>query len=126
MPEYGYDSPNRRQSPRINKPFTLRFQIVAGAALTSAWDMVLLKDISRTGASFTCDKALNIGTTLNLKFNFGFEQEVVQCTGKVVRVEGIPQHKIHEIGVVFKDISASANVQIQRAVLEFNLNKKSS
>ena len=118
MTNADYKGPDRRQFKRIKKPFSLRMQ-VQGAGAFENWDIVLIKDISRVGLSFTLDKLIKMDTHLNLKINFGYESGTIECVGKVTRIKEFPKSKIFEIGVAFVDINKKDSDLIDEAAVEF-------
>ena len=122
MPEGDRQRSDRRRHKRLKKPFSLRIQVQFAAA-AGPWDMVLVKDISRSGLSFTYDRPLKVGDRLAMKINFGFEPGTIQCMGEVVRAQESGKTKFYDIGVKYVDISESSSELIDRAALEFHSNK---
>ena len=116
MAEAKYSGAERRRHERLNKQFVVSIQI-QGAS--EAWDMVLIKNISRGGLSFVYPNELREGMILNLKINIAFNAHPVYCVGKVVRVRAGGNPKSYEAGILFSEIPDAAANLIERIVKKF-------
>ena len=121
MAQIPYEGPERRNSKRLKKQFSVRLQIQPGAF--TDWDIVLVNDISRQGLSFLYDKPLKKGTLLTLKINFNLQRGVMQCVGQVVRVRDSGVGKVQDIGVTFMNLSEADSELINQAAVEFQAAK---
>ena len=118
MPDDSRKGPERRKSTRLKKPFSLRLHIRGGGTFT-AWDMVFIKDISRSGLAFAYDLPFKKGILLDLRINFGADRGTIDCEGEVIRVQELKNKIRHEIGVVFVNISQADQELINQAAEDF-------
>ena len=84
--------------------------------ISQDWDVVLIKNISKNGALFSCQKELKEGMLLNLKINIPLSRDPVHCVGKVVRVQAGDVPKSYEAGVSFTEISDADAALITQTV----------
>lgn len=112
-----YTGPERRKSDRVRKQFTIRLRRISNS-FAGDWDIVLLKDISRSSLSFQHDRPFGEGDLLDLKINIGSDNTPISCRGEVVRVEEAGISRAHEIAVVFVDIQPKDMERIQKTIDE--------
>ncbi len=109
----------RREYKRKEKPYRARFKIRSDEAQgmwSYDWDSVFLMNIflmniSAGGVAFSCNKDLGSGTLLDLKIYVPNSALIINCVGKVTRIDK-PRHtsmfgitiKFTEIGEQEKEI----------------------
>ena len=118
---------NKRKYKRIEKPYKARLRIkqYEGLEMESYdWDSVTLHNLSTGGIFFYYMKDLGIGTLLDLKIYVPNAIIVINCVGKVIRIDK-PRHtsmfgiaiKFTEIGELEKEI---INTTVQE-LLEYKI-----
>ncbi len=112
-----YFGPERRKTERIRRQFTVRMRRISGN-IAGDWDLVLLKDISKSSLSFHHDRAFQEGDLLDLKISIGVDPAPVVCRGEVARVDAAGVSVAHEVAAVFIDISPQDMDRIQKTIDE--------
>ncbi len=89
-----YKYREKREYKRIEKQYMARFQIrpdkTQGIGFYD-WNSFILKNVSAEGAFFFYNKELEIGTLLYLKIYVPKAILVINCVGKVIRIDK-PRH----------------------------------
>ena len=101
----------KRSAPRINRRFILRAAIFGDEPLR--WSYVTIQNLSSTGARFTFDKPVRVGSLLYFKIDF--PDRVVQCMGRVRRLAG-PRESFHDVGASFEGIEPADRDYIDKVV----------
>ncbi|MBU1871792.1 MAG: PilZ domain-containing protein [Candidatus Omnitrophica bacterium] len=124
-----YTGPEKRKYKRIKRPFTARVRFLnekiepleRPVKEDSNWDVVIIKDISAGGISFSYVEKIPIGSTLEFSIMLPFARDPIHCFGRVCRVDGADSNKpemkfqIYVIAASFIEISP-AN---QKAISEY-------
>ncbi len=98
---------NKRKYKRIEKPYTVRFRtipLVAKKMVSTDWDMVPVKNLSAGGALFYYSKYLGLGSLLDLKIYVPNSVLIINCVGKVTRIEQFKPTSVFAIAIKFIDI----------------------
>ncbi len=112
----------RREYKRIEKPFMARLRIkqYEGLEISSAeWGIVALKDLSAGGALFYYIKYLGLGSLLDLKIYVPNSVLIINCVGKVTRIEQFKPTSVFTIAIKFIDIGEQEKEMINTTVEEF-------
>lgn len=108
----GYAGPNRRKHTRIDRRFMARFRVRGDAP----WQIVILKNLSASGALFYCDRRLDVGTIVELRINFPlYQKSVIATVARTVRVESPVETSVYRIAVTFTEIGRDEQDSIDRA-----------
>ena len=121
LKETKYSGEEKRRFKRLNKQFVVRIQL---RGISTKWDMVLIKDVSKGGLSFRYDHELKVGQELNLKINIALNEKAIECRGKIVRVNPSKTRQVFEAGVSFTNIASVDGDIIELTVEELLLGKK--
>lgn len=89
----------KRQFPRINAKFPLRYQIKRGGFVASA----LTQDISISGAKLNADRFFPLGLNLNLELNI--LSKIINPVGRVIWSQSLPHSDRYQMGIEFIKIS---------------------
>ncbi len=101
----------RRDSDRAPSSITGRFTIASAAG-----DIFVVQNISEGGILFQFQKALPIGSTLNLSLNLPQRKTPLTCKAKVKRVEELKKNALYEIGVKLTHMSQAEKKALHRFV----------
>ncbi len=115
------DGSERRSAERIHKPFAVRMRKISGK-MSGDWDLVLLRDISKSSLSFNYNRTLQEGDLLELKISIGDRAEPITCRGEVARLVSSGLTEAHAVAVVFVDISLEDTKRIESAIEEAKKN----
>jgi hypothetical protein len=102
-----YKGQERRKYKRIEKQYMTRFKIRSYEAQelkSAAWNSVILKNLSTGGALFFYNKNLGIGTLLDLKIYVTKDIHILNCVGKIIRIEKSQSTSMFGIAIKFIDI----------------------
>ncbi len=80
-----YGGPERRRAERLRKQFTIRMRKISGN-VAGDWDLILLRDISKSSLSFNYNRTLQEGDLLDLKISIGAAVEPIICRGETISV----------------------------------------
>jgi Tfp pilus assembly protein PilZ len=89
-----------REDPIVMARFKVRSD-VAQEMWSDDWDSVFLMNISAGGIFFYYTKDLGIGTLLDLKIYMPNAVLVINCVGKVIRIDK-PRHHTSMFGIAIK------------------------
>ncbi len=98
---------NKRKYKRTEKPHMARLRIkqYEGLEISSAeWYIFALKDLSVGGALFYYSKYLGLGSLLDLKIYVPNSVLIINCVGKVTRIEQFKPTSVFAIAIKFIDI----------------------
>lgn len=93
-------SDERRAAPRLNKRFILRAALFGEEPLR--WSYVTIHNLSSTGAFFTFDREVRVGTLMFFKIDF--PDRTIECMGRIRRMAGMREGHFHEVGASFEGI----------------------
>ncbi len=93
-------SEEKRRARRIQKSFILRAAVFGEQPLR--WSHVTIHNLSSSGALFTFDRPIKVGTLLHFKIDF--PERLVECMGRVRRLAGVHEGKFQEVGASFEGI----------------------
>lgn len=113
----------RRIHKRITKHFTARLRFYGDHS--ADWSIVVLRNLSSSGALFVYDHQLAPGTLVNLKINFWAQQQPIQCFGRVLRANRISA-SFYEVAVYLSQIDNHDRQLIDWAAEEFLIKKSAS
>ena len=97
----------KRSSPRIHKSFILRAAIFGDKPLR--WSYVTIRNLSSSGALFTFDRPVKVGTLLHFKIDF--PDRVIECMGRVSRLAGV-REGFPDVGASFEGIAPADRTYI--------------
>ncbi len=83
------------------------------------WDSVFLMNISAGGAFFYYTKDLGIGTLLDLKIYVPNSALIINCVGKVIRIDKPRHTSMFGIAIKFTEIGEQEKEIINKTVEEF-------
>ncbi len=115
----------RRENERyenlpIKEPiFMARFKIRSDEAQemwSDDWDSVFLMSISAGGTFFSYKKDLGIGTLLDLKIEVPGSILIINCVGKVIRIDKPKSTSMFGIAIKFIDIEEQEKEMINTTV----------
>ena len=93
-------SEEKRFAQRLQRRFILRAAIFGEEPLR--WSYVTIRNISSSGALFTFDKVVKVGTLLHFKIDF--PDKVVQCMGRVRRLAELRENRFQDVAASFEGI----------------------
>jgi hypothetical protein len=120
MTELTVQTKERRVHKRITKHFTARLRFYGDHS--TDWSIVVLRNLSSSGALFVYDHQLTPGTLVNLKINFWAQQQPIQCFGRVLRTSKISA-SFYEVAVYLSQIDNHDRQLIDWAADEFVIKK---
>ncbi len=112
---------NKRKYKRIGKQYMAKFTIRSDEAQemeSNDWDTVILKNISAGGALFFYNIELEIGTLLYLKIYVPNTALIINCVGKVTRIEQFEPTSVFTNSIKFIDIGKKEKETINTTVAE--------
>jgi hypothetical protein len=95
-------SAEKRRAPRLLRRFILR--AAPFGEEPPRWNFVTIHNLSASGVLFTYDKPVYEGMRLRLKIDF--PDRVVECTARVVRIEGVRAGTAHDIAAQLEGVKA--------------------
>ncbi len=105
--------------PRKAPIVVARFKIKSGKAQemeSDDWDSVFLMNISAGGTFFSYKKDLGIGTLLDLKIEVQGSILIINCVGKVIRIDKPRHTSMFGIAIKFIDIAEQEKEMINTTV----------
>ncbi|MEE9604136.1 MAG: PilZ domain-containing protein [Candidatus Scalindua sp.] len=111
----------RRKYKRKWKQYMVRFRISSDEAQkteSNDWDSVTLHNLSAGGTFFNYEKDLGIGTLLDLKIYVPNAVLVINCVGKVIRIDKPRHTSMFGIAIKLIDIGEQEKEAINTAVEE--------
>ncbi len=105
--------------PRKEPIVMARFKIRSDEAQemeSNDWDSVILKNLSAGGALFFYNKELEIGTLLSLKIYVPEAILIINCVGKVIRIDKPKSTSMYGIAIKLIDIGEQEKEVINTAV----------
>ncbi len=115
-----YNDLERRKYKRIDKPYNMaRFRIRSEEAQETEsddWDSVIFKELSTGGTFFSYKKDLGIGTLLDLKIEVPGSILIINCVGKVIRIDKPKSTSMYGIAIKFIDIAEQEKEMINTTV----------
>jgi hypothetical protein len=91
-------SEDNRKDKRIQRRFILRVAVFFQKPLV--WSYVTIRNLSAGGILFAYDRSVAVGSLL--VFRIDFPDRVIECMGKVVRVERGPQGVFSNVAANFQ------------------------
>lgn len=86
----------------------------------SSWEIVVLKNLSASGALFYCHKRIDVGSTLELRINFPlYQKSVIATVARTVRVDSQTHQALFRVAVEFTDIGKEERESIDRAAQDY-------
>ncbi len=114
-----YNDLGRRKYKRIEKPYIARFRkIVTQRIISAEWDVVTVKNLSAGGMLFNYKKNLGIDTRLDLKINISKSTPLINCIGKVIRIDEHMNSSMFGIAMEFTEIEEQEKEMINTTVEE--------
>ena len=107
-----------REKPIVMARFKVRSGETQGMRLYG-WDSVFLKNISTGGTFFYYTKDLGIGTLLDLKIYVPNAVLIINCVGKVTRIDKPRHTSMFGIAIKFTEIGEKEKEIINTTVEEF-------
>jgi hypothetical protein len=86
-------SADKRRAPRLVRRFILR--AAPFGEEPPRWSFVTIHNLSATGVLFTYDKPVYEG--MRLRFKIDFPDRMIECVGRVVRIEGVRGAGAHDL-----------------------------
>jgi len=115
------DSSEKRRDRRIKRSCTVRVKPYNDATGSVAWGIVIMKDLSISGMSFTHTKKIPIGEILELNISLPTCPESIHCLAQVCRADerqatkiSSAQISVYFIAVIFKDMDAAKQAAIKK------------
>jgi len=111
----------KRKYERIEKLFMARMQIKRHEGHkkgSTGWDSVTLHNLSEGGTFFIYKKDLGIGTLLDLKIDVPGFILIINCVGKVIRIDKPKSTSMYSIAIKLIDIGEQEKEAIYTAVEE--------
>jgi c-di-GMP-binding flagellar brake protein YcgR len=114
-----YDDLGRRKYKRIEKPYRARFRkIIAKRIISDEWDMVTVKNLSAGGMLFNYKRNLGIDTRLDLKINISKSIPLINCIGRIIRIDEHMNSSEFGIAMEFTEIDEQEKETINTTVEE--------
>ncbi len=110
-----------RKYKRIWKQYMARFKIRSDEAQEmefNDWDSVTLHNLSAGGTFFYHKKDLGIGSVLDLKIDVPGFILIINCVGKVIRIDKPKSTSMYSIAIKLIDIGEQEKEAINTAVEE--------
>ena len=108
-------SADKRRAPRLSKRFILRAAPLGEEP--PRWSFVTIHNLSSTGVLFTYDKPVYEGMRLRLKIDF--PDRVIECLGRVVRLDGIREGAARDVAAHLEGVSSGDRGFLEGFVQEF-------
>ncbi len=111
----------RRKHKRIEKQYLTRFKIKVDETRDTdfeGWDSVVLKNVCAGGALLFCNEDLGIGTLLDLKIYVHKAIRIINCVGKIVRIDKTQPDSMYCCAIKFIDIGEQEKEIINTTVAE--------
>ncbi len=102
-----YKGIEKRKHKRIEKPFMARFRVIYSKNLhmpPAYWIKISLKDISAGGVSFNYNENLGIDLFLDLQIDLSESTPIINCVGKVTRIEHPQPNSMFRIATEITEI----------------------
>ncbi len=112
---------NKRKYKRICKQYMARLKIRSDESQKTEsddWDSVSLHNLSTGGTFFNYKKDLGIGTLLDLKIYVPDAVIVINCVGKVIRIDKPRHTSMYGIAIKFTEIGEQEKEIINTTVEE--------
>ena len=116
-----YNDQEKRKYKRIGKQYMARFKIRSDEAQETEsddWDSVTLRNLSAGGTYFNYKKDLGIGSLLDLKIDVPGFILIINCVGKVIRIDKPKSTSMYSIAIKLIDIGEQEREAINTAVEE--------
>jgi hypothetical protein len=110
-----------RKYKRIWKQYMARFKIRSDEAQETEsddWGSVTLRNLSAGGTYFNYKKDLGISSLLDLKINVPEYILIINCVGKVIRIDKPKSTSMYSIAIKLIDIGEQEREAINTAVEE--------
>ncbi len=111
----------KRKYKRIWKQYMARFKIRSDEAQemeSNDWNSVTLRNLSAGGTYFNYKKDLGIGSLLDLKIDVPGFILIINCVGKVIRIDKPRSISMYSIAIKLIDIGEQEKEAIYTAVAE--------
>jgi hypothetical protein len=121
--EEGFNSREKRASPRISWRFIVKFKPHSIADLP-VWETATVQNLSRGGCSFFSSAAYKVGDFLDIEIQLPLLREPMKFLGEVRRCEGEKDKKLlYNIGVQFIEMDTD-KIDAFNQTVEFFLKKQ--
>jgi c-di-GMP-binding flagellar brake protein YcgR len=116
-----YPGEDKRAFTRMDKSISLYYKVYKSQEelikkVPVPEEESITKNISAGGLLFTSDKALAVGSILDLKMELPDGEGTIHCLAKVVRTEETEEGRSYDIGICFLDIASSHRARINRYI----------
>ena len=111
----------KRKYRRIEKSFMARFRVKQFEGVDkplTIWEAVTLENISAGGTLFNYKKNLGLDSLLDLKIYVSTSTSVINCVGKITRIEEPKADTMFRIAIEFKEIDEREKEKINTIVRE--------
>ncbi len=109
----------RRKYQRVEKPYIVRFRVKPDEnqrMATSNWDLVAVKNMSAGGALFRYPEDLGANSNLELKIGISQSTPVINCVGKIIRVDRPQPNSMFRIITEFTEIEEKEREMIDATI----------
>ncbi len=109
----------RYENLPIEEPSKARFKIRSDEAQemeSNDWDSVILENISAGGTFFRYKEDLGIDTLLDLKIDVSKSAPIINCVGKIIRIDKPRHTSMFGIAIKFTDIGEQEKELINKSV----------
>ncbi len=116
-----YSGKERRKYKRMEKPVMVRFQtipLVAEKMVSTDWDVVAVRNLGAGGMLFDYNKNLELDSLLDLKIYVPKAVLIINCIGKIIRIEKLQPTSLFRIEIKFTDIGEQEKELISKAIEE--------
>ncbi len=116
-----YKGIEKRKHKRIEKPYMASFRIIYSKNLhmpPADWIKISLKDINAGGVSFNYNENLGIDLFLDLQIDLSKSTPIINCVGKVTRIEHPQPNSMFRIAIEITEIEEQEKEVINTTVEE--------
>ncbi len=107
----------RYENLPIEEPIKARFKIRSDEAQemeSNDWDSVILENISAGGTFFRYKEDLGIDTLLDLKIDVSKSAPIINCVGKIIRIDKTRYTSMFGIAIKFTEIGEQEKEMINK------------
>jgi hypothetical protein len=112
-PSPGVRRPERRAEARVDTSVSAEWRFKPVGKIASSWAPVVMNDLSRTGATMTCDRVLKPQEAIEIRTMFDGKTPVVLNT-VIVRCD--PVGSKFKVGVMFRHVDEESSHVITRFI----------
>lgn len=121
-----YSGPERRKYKRIIRNYIAKFQRVNindPDGIGSAWEMVVVQNLSAGGVLFHYNQAIDKDTIIKLKINFPLTETPIETVGRINRLEIQEKAVIVGLAAHFIDIPPNDMEVINNCATDLSIRK---